>query len=980
MPGPGGDPGPGGPGGPGDMPPMGGDMGGRAPPDGGGSGPGAPGPGSSPSGPSGGGSSPPSGGGTNGPDTGGGPGSGPTSPEGSCVPCTRRRLEVSEEASGAVLSTLLRRLKGSPAKRFRRLQGNCCPVQPGEQPSAGQLQAMAQTTTQNQPLETGSKVNACSFTEFFDTTLRECVKGRCRTPYTRPDKDRFCTPISEEEKAAIDPTASVTDSLRLMGLPAGYDMDQILNGGQARARFENEFAKELATQLDIVPSMIVVKDISEGSVIVNFRIDAPETANEGMVPAVVQMSLASVRQNLDALASDGSLLSNTDTSHGVSAPSTTARAQQYSNEEALMQAFNGEALEKVPLRSVETPEIFSLSPIGIGGRSKPNEYLPRSRAAETQDEKWTSPEKVDIDFAIFITPTHNKDPVLAMWARDGSSGYGGNFLANSPDRGLWGARGLMRSDRRVSVSDCETFDWLENLMKDKATRMGEEFVAWANPFTSETLQDPEFCLPEDLWVNTSCEEIETLRTSHQDQYRVACNRELFASSEMRYTVNMPLNDKWIQAENRREGSIYKPEWMLDTLTSFFFTWDKTAEETEKIFSEGAPAGGDVQLSYDPMLCAAQDAKIPCPVKVLYTGKTLYKGEHSGYNRKVLSKTGVSLEQLPASSPTIVPLIEIHMDVEKTVQLVQRGQPKWWPSTERTLREVLQCNEQSYWSEHRADCRALGIEQLPVFPFTVDLEEAMGDVTSARDKSMTLQPGTIYTIDVSIAVMPQYLKDMWGSVSVATFFVEVESVRVYAQALSFKERNEAQLRLKFRLSEKAKAMMKQPVMPWTNFLSSAGAWFGIWGLASVILSGLYSSLRMWGDLGPRDGEATLEDFQAQHEEKLGLKRRQAARKIKAQLEEEYKEYGIRIGIKKVYDLLVQPSSTKGLRSKVMLRDVLKDSNPLSELPEHVASLLGEVRVHLDEMGHQESSEHEDDEQLMQLEATEKQRKGGACPLQ
>ena len=27
----------------------------------------------------------------------------------------------------------------------------------------------------------------------------------------------------------------------------------------------------------------------------------------------------------------------------------------------------------------------------------------------------------------------------------------------------------------------------------------------------------------------------------------------------------------------------------------------------------------------------------------------------GYNRKVLSKTGVSLEQLPASSPTIVPL-------------------------------------------------------------------------------------------------------------------------------------------------------------------------------------------------------------------------------------------------------------------------------------------------------------------------------------
>ena len=47
---------------------------------------------------------------------------------------------------------------------------------------------------------------------------------------------------------------------------------------------------------------------------------------------------------------------------------------------------------------------------------------------------------------------------------------------------------------------------------------------------------------------------------------------------MHYTVAMPLNGKWIQAEYRRPGSIYKPEWMLDSLESYFFTWDTTAEE------------------------------------------------------------------------------------------------------------------------------------------------------------------------------------------------------------------------------------------------------------------------------------------------------------------------------------------------------------------------------------------------------------------
>ena len=39
--------------------------------------------------------------------------------------------------------------------------------------------------------------------------------------------------------------------------------------------------------------------------------------------------------------------------------------------------------------------------------------------------------------------------------------------------------------------------------------------------------------------------------------------------------------------------------------------------------------------------------------------------------------------------------------------------------------------------------------------------------------------------------------------------------------------------------------------------------------------------MWGDLGPRDGEMTLEIYQAQHEEKLRVKKKKAARRIQAE---------------------------------------------------------------------------------------------------
>lgn len=84
--------------------------------------------------------------------------------------------------------------------------------------------------------------------------------------------------------------------------------------------------------------------------------------------------------------------------------------------------------------------------------------------------------------------------------------------------------------------------------------------------------------------------------------------------------------------------------------------------------------------------------------------------------------------------------------------------------------------------------------------------------------------------------------------------------------------------------------------------------------------------------------------------------------------------------KVYDLLVQPSSTTGLRSQVLLSQVLKGTDPLVDLPEQVVSLLGEVRVHLDEMDEVDDESEMEDEMLNKIEEEERKRNASLCPLQ
>jgi len=851
-------------------------------------------------------------------------------------------------------------------------------------------------------LQSGSKVNLCSFTEFYDVKLGECVSGMCRTPNTRPDADRYCRQIPPKELAKIDMAASVTDSLRLTGIPAEYDSDAVLSGGRERDKFEQDFIKDLAKQLGVPESMIVVSDIAEGSIIVSFKIlpADDETTSSGnasaapQAPAIVQMSLNSIRQTLSTRASSSgsSLLSYTDPTFGLK-QETSESAQKITGAEALMNSFDGSDLEKVPIRTVENPELYSLSPVGLGGREKINEYKPKDRSGVTQDEKWESPEQMDIDVSLFVVPVaqevtaerlcpslgKDEDPVREMWKGDGNTdGYGGNFIVQSMEMKQF-KRWRIPADRRMKLVSCETADWLEEKVKERAESLGEEFSPEENVYTSANMKDSDCGLPDEFWKSFGCKSMESLSEDHSDQFRASCNRELFPAKAMKYEVEVPFNDKWIQGEERTESFFYKPEWILDFATVYYFTYDKTAEETENAFASKAPAGGDVLITNDTLYCEAHGMPAPCPQSMLYAGKMVFRGQSSGDNKQVLEKTGVTLSQLPASSPAMVPRLTLHLDIDRTVDLIMRGKPQWWPEPEKT-REILKCNDAMYNNDENLDniqtrCRELGIAT-PPFPYTVDLEDAMAAISSAQDQALSILPGYIYTIDIVLNLQPHYEEDMFGTRLLKTFIISLSSVKGSKGEMSFNHRNQASFRVKFALNNNVRGLLQRPVMPWLSLLTQAGAWMGMWGMAGLMLSMTFKGLRMWGDVGPDDPGSLMDSMQDNHMRKCELRRKKAARKIKEDLEREYRFYNIKVDLEKVLTLLVDPPSTKGLREQVKLVDVLKDANRNAGLHDHISSVLGEVRVQMNKQ--EDDSEQSDDEELEELERKESLAKG-AGPL-
>eukprot|EP00931_Biecheleriopsis_adriatica_P069437 TRINITY_DN4328_c0_g1_i1.p1 TRINITY_DN4328_c0_g1~~TRINITY_DN4328_c0_g1_i1.p1 ORF type:complete len:283 (-),score=53.66 TRINITY_DN4328_c0_g1_i1:190-1038(-) len=274
-----------------------------------------------------------------------------------------------------------------------------------------------------------------------------------------------------------------------------------------------------------------------------------------------------------------------------------------------------------------------------------------------------------------------------------------------------------------------------------------------------------------------------------------------------------------------------------------------------------------------------------------------------------------------------------MDVEATVAAALRGEPQYWPSDEKKLREVLNCNEQAYHAQNSRRCNRLGVASA-AFPFEIDLQEAMGDVTSASDSYVTLLPGEVTVISVVVDVYPRYDKGLWGDITLSTFFVAVDSVKAYKQVLPFNQRNQANIRVKFSVNKAKRALLKQPKTSFVDFLNLGGSWVGLWGLAGLLLSSIYKGLKMFGHLGPKDGDIVGDSAQDLHNEEMQMKREKAAKQIKDALEERYREYGIEVDLQKVHEHLVDVPGTRNVQKTIPLSTVLKDTDIRAGLPDFV----------------------------------------------
>eukprot|EP00930_Biecheleria_cincta_P019980 TRINITY_DN1510_c2_g1_i1.p1 TRINITY_DN1510_c2_g1~~TRINITY_DN1510_c2_g1_i1.p1 ORF type:complete len:1139 (-),score=228.16 TRINITY_DN1510_c2_g1_i1:210-3443(-) len=922
------------------------------------------------------------GGGFGGPGAGGGLGGGPGQNCRWCAGTEFRQLSVLQSATEEAFEHLI----------LRRLQSRFSPNRnQGVQnslPCCDEVDSIDEESDQeSSALSTGSAAHNCGPTKFWDRLAKVCVFDRCQTPNTAPNSDGICEELPAEALKNIDPKQPVEDKLRLTGLPAQFDVDEIMFGGRARNIFEANFKKELAKALGIAENRLEVSDLSEGSIIVTFKILPPQVVDESNVnnaPQVVLLNLNAIKLSLSQRAPANSMLAFTDGSFGQDEAETIVpeEADSLTGEEALMQSFDGELLSKVPRKTVENPEVYTLSPVGIGDRSKINEYRPKDRHKFTQDEKWESRTAISIDLGIFISPAHAKiseslfcprqalkgDPVKNMWDQGGAgAGFGGNFQteAKSPEMSkfrFW----RMAKDRHMSLTSCKVSDWLERAVP-------------GFKINSEEVKNSDCGLPDGFWANSTCADMDEISSSHADSYRPKCNTELFPSKVLEYTTKTPINGKWIMQDSRASG-FYKPEWILDTLHSFHFTWDKLAEFTENEYAKKAPAGGDWVMSNDQFFCEASGYTVtPCPQKVLYSGRTLYKGTHFGDNKKVLKETGSVLSQIPASSPVVKPVVMVRMDIDSTIRLIKRAGPKYWPKDEDVLREILSCNTQEYLKENLRKCGRLGLHSA-VFPYIVDISQAIESVSQAKDKAITLRPGFVIVLDIVLNIQPLYVQDTWGSTSIRSFYIDVERIAATESQLAFNKRNEGHFRVKFSLNPKVRSLMQRPQIPFLTLVALAGSWMGIWVLCELVLNALFKCLKMWGNLGPQDSEHLLDQIQAGHNKKCDLERKMAARQIKLELEEEYAEYNIKVDMHKVMENICNKSKTRGLRQKVLLRDVLKAEDPYESLPEHVQGLIGEVHVHLQGIHgptHDADSEQGDQEELEEVERELKRRRGSAC---
>lgn len=808
----------------------------------------------------------------------------------------------------------------------------------------------------------GDVKNPCKPWEFFDPLAKDdpqvkenggCIVGMCRTPSTKPDSNRVCSTLTPAEARLANSVTEQFTSLKLTHVPAGYDMNTVLSPGSDQDRFVSDFLDQLAEQLGVPKQMFKVTAVREGSIIIDFKIETLTLEEQNALgtatppaPTLVLASLDAVRSNLK-LANPSSILGYTDPIFGTSSTKRT-QASAGSALQALLSSFKGDTLDQIPPKVINNPLLYSIAKVGLANRDKASEYLPRNRAKYTEDEKWVAPSEIALDVAMFISPARssiNPDHFCTIGGVTGDP-IAARYLVGAPPSDLQGESVMMRDfhswqvpvSRRMNVGRCSVGDWLETQQMNAGVPQEQINV------TSRAVGAGNCGVPDSVWRLTNCATMSFLSDEYPNKYMKRCNPELFPSSQWNYSVFMPLNNRWVMQTSRISSMTYLPEWQLDFGINYFFTWSTIDDETERLFKQGMPPGGDNQLINETERCQALGFETsPCVEKVIYSGPILYKGQHSGDTKRTVESAGIALHQLPATSPANKLRFVLRLDHDLTKSLVSRASPDDWAEDD-VLDLILKCND--------FELRTIDIEDecqrnhvpTAIFPYNINLKTALAQVSIAEDGSIALEPGTLVTFEVSLSIQPKYKQlDNWlATQRLVTWTVSVLQIQaIKTRPLPFNKRNQGQVRVKVKVDSDARQVIEVYSFTLMDFITRAGSWVGIWGFANLLVLMIFTFVKPFGVLGPLDADVVVEQAQDRHNEKIERRRARAVAQIKARLEAEYP--GIQIDDDKVARHLVDQEDTVGRLLQTPLEELVVkgEENATGGLPDLLVDILADL---------------------------------------
>jgi hypothetical protein len=319
----------------------------------------------------------------------------------------------------------------------------------------------------------------------------------------------------------------------------------------------------------------------------------------------------------------------------------------------------------------------------------------------------------------------------------------------------------------------------------------------------------------------SCHTSDDLKAQFPDRYRAACSVDLAPAYIGVFNVSVPLNLKF--AMTKKPLDKQDPEWYLDVQTLFSFGFERALLDVEEEFMGGSSSVEQTKGS------------------MLWAGETYIRGRANCDPR--FPECEMSM---PANPPVLIPRITINVNTPRTMAVLnQLGfKPRHWPKEDEAIEELIQTR------------------------FAVGLSEAIRTAMSSEDASLTLKPRVRYIVAISIRIDPVYrMKSRYGSAMELNrwnFFVQ--GIDVKTMEMDYSRRSKCGVRVVFQIAESSTRQKEKFKFDLNDFMTSVGAWTGIWAIGLGLLNKWQSRTMPFGLATADEAYAYLEPKYAKLEKK------------------------------------------------------------------------------------------------------------------